>query len=293
MSQARIHDQGYRRFEGERLGVSSAIFGLITHAIQRVLGLRRPLKSKILPGLVLAISFAPAIVFIGLAALLSGTDVAEEILPEYSDYYGFIVIGVLLFTAFVAPEVLCTDRTSGMLSLYLSSPLTRDTYVLAKAAAVVSVLLTVTVAPLLLLLVAYTLEGEGPGGVLDFIELFARILAGGTAAALMPAAVSLGISSLTSRRSFASAGIIVALVAGSIVANVLTEPTGLDLDPLFGLFDLFGLPFELAVRILGDRSTDGALSRLDDPAIVAGNLGWILVFALVTRFQYQRVAVDR
>lgn len=293
MSEARIHDQGYRRFEGERLGVSSAIVGLITHAIQRVLGLRRPLKSKILPGLVLAISFAPAIVFIGLAALLSGTDVAEEILPGYSDYYGFIVIGVLLFAAFVAPEVLCTDRTSGMLSLYLSSPLTRDTYVLAKAAAVVSVLLTVTVAPLLLLLVAYTLEGEGPGGVLDFIELFARIVAAGTAAALMPASVSLGISSLTSRRSFASAGIIVVLVAGSIVANVLTEPTGLDLDPIFGLFDLFGLPFELAVRILGERSTDGALSRLDDPAIVAGNVGWIVVFGLLTRFQYQRVAVDR
>ena len=32
---------------------------------------------------------------------------------------------VLVFTAFVAPEILCTDRRSGMLGLYLASPLRR------------------------------------------------------------------------------------------------------------------------------------------------------------------------
>ena len=40
---------------------------------------------------------------------------------------------VLVFVAFVAPEVLCPDRRTGMLGLYLASPLTRDTYLVGKA----------------------------------------------------------------------------------------------------------------------------------------------------------------
>ena len=36
--------------------------------------------------------------------------------------------------AFVAPEALCTDRRTGMLGLYLASPLTRDSYLVAKVA---------------------------------------------------------------------------------------------------------------------------------------------------------------
>ena len=64
-------------------------------------------------------------------------------LPTYGEYYGFIVSAIIVFVAFVAPEVLCTDRRTGMLGLYLASPLTRDTYLLAKAIAVAVVLATV------------------------------------------------------------------------------------------------------------------------------------------------------
>ena len=293
MTEARIHDQGYRRYEGERLGVSSAMSGLIVHALQRVLGLRRPLKSKLVPGLVLLIAFLPAVVFIGLAALLRDSNVADDILPSYPDYYGFIGIAVLLFVAFVAPEVICTDRNSGMLSLYLASPLTRDTYIVAKAAAVVVVLLMVTTAPQILLLVAYSLEGAGPGGVLDFIELFGRILVAGVAAAMMPAALSLAIASFTKRRAFASAAIVVTLLASPALAAALTEPDALGFDSRFGLIDLFGLPFEFAVRLLGSRSTGGWFATIDTSWVVAGSLGWTLLFAAVLRFSYQQVAADR
>lgn len=292
MTEARIHDQGYRRYEGERLGVSSAMTGLVAHALQRVLGLRRPLKSKLLPGLVLVVAFLPAIVFIGLAAFLNNPDFVDE-LPSYPDYYGFIGFAVLLFVAFVAPEVLCTDRNSGMLSLYLASPLTRDSYVLAKAASVVLVLLTVTTAPQLLLLVAYTLEGAGPGGILDFLELLGRILAAGVAAAIVPAALSLAISSFTKRRAFAGAAIVVVLLASPVLALALTDPEALDLDDRFGLVDTFGLSFELAVRILGSRSTDGWFAAMDTGWVVLGAAAWTVAFLAVLRFSYQRVAVDR
>ena len=63
-----------------------------------------------------------------------------------------------------APEVLCPDRRTGMLGLYLASPLTRDTYLLAKAAAVAGAARLVTLGPPLLLLVAFILQGLGPDG---------------------------------------------------------------------------------------------------------------------------------
>ena len=85
----------------------------------------------------------------------------------------------MIFTSFVAPEVLCTDRRTGMLGLYLASPLDRNTYLVSKAAAVASVLAVVTTGPQLLMLVAYALIGDGPGGPLDYVVVVLRILLAG------------------------------------------------------------------------------------------------------------------
>jgi len=294
VTEARIHDQGYRRYEGERRGVGAAMTTLAIHAIQRVLGLKRRATAKIMPVISIGLAFIPAVVFIVLAALLGDVDlVADEILPSYGEYYGFITFSVLLFTAFVAPEALCTDRRSGMLSLYLSSPLTRDTYLLAKAGAVFTVMLTVTMGPQLLLLVAYTMEGRGPDGIIDFFELLGRIVAGGIGAALLPTMMSLGISSLTTRRAFASAAIAVGALASGIIVSALTEPTGADLTDYIGMADLLGLPFEFANRMLGERSDEGATATLGTGIIVLANVGWAALFAIIARVQYQRVAVER
>ena len=49
MTEARIHDAGYRRYTGVRLGPSQAIRSLTRHTAQRVMGLRRPARYKALP----------------------------------------------------------------------------------------------------------------------------------------------------------------------------------------------------------------------------------------------------
>ena len=160
MTQAQIHDRGNLSYDGPRHGTRRAMMNLSYHTMQRVLGLKRSNWQKVLPALALLIAFIPAIVFIGIAAFLPR---GEELgLDSTADYYGIITGALFLFTAFVAPEAVCTDRRSGMLGLYLASPLNRDTYLAAKVASIAAVLGTMTLGPPLLMLIAYTLADAGP-----------------------------------------------------------------------------------------------------------------------------------
>jgi ABC-2 type transport system permease protein len=131
-----------------------------------------------------------------------------------------------VFVALVGPEVLCPDRRDGMLGLYLASPLTRDTYLLAKALAVVPVIAIVTVGPPLLLLVGRTFADAGPDSIADFLGILVRVVASGLAISAAYTAISLAAASLTDRRAVASAGVILLLLVSSVATNVLVELGG-------------------------------------------------------------------
>ena len=119
-AEARILDRGYRRYEGERRGVGASVRSLVIHSVQRAFGLRRTVWAKILPALAVAIAYVPAIVFVGLVALFGTRRITTTDSPTYGQYYGYIVSAIIVFVAFVAPEVLCTDRRTGMLGIYLA-----------------------------------------------------------------------------------------------------------------------------------------------------------------------------
>jgi ABC-2 type transport system permease protein len=214
-----------------------------------------------------------------------------EILPTYSEYYGFISAAILVFTAFVAPELLCTDRRTGMLGLYLASPLTRDTYLLAKAIAVGLVLALVTLGPPLFMLIARTVAGSGPEGPGDVITLFARIVVAGAAVAVLPGALSLAVSSVTTRKAVASAAIILILIGSAAVANSLVEATDVTENVL--LLDLFNLPFELAQRVYGTTSPDSDYSMVSGEAIVAAYVAWTVALGGFVLWRYRKITVTR
>ena len=289
---ARIVDRGYRRYEGPRTGRAGAVRALTVHSVQRALGLRRSAGQKVLPLLAAGIAYVPAIVFVGMSVLIKDTLVANtNIVPTYSEYCSFISAAIVVFSAFVAPELLCPDRRTGMLGLYLASPLTRNTYLAGKAMAVVLLLTVVTLGPPLLMLVANTLIGEGPGGPSGVLELFGRIVLGGLVVAVLQAALSLAVASTTTRKAVASAGVILVLLASTVVSDALVEGAGA--APELFCLDLLQLPFELVRRVYGDVSPDHLVATIPTSTLVAAYVGWTALFAGITWVRYHRLAVDR
>lgn len=295
MSTARIVDRSYRPYEGARGGVGTSMLTVVKHSIQRSLGIKRTIWQKVLPAFTIAISFIPAIVYIGLAALIPADNRPDDLLPSYAEYYGFITTGLVVFTSFVAPEVLCTDRRTGMLGLYLASPLDRNTYLISKAAAVASVLAVVTMGPQLLMLVAYALIGDGPGGPLDYLVLVLRILLAGLSVSVLYTALSLAVSSFTARRAAASATIILMLLTSAIFVSSLTDQEGgAGWSPNLVVFDFITLPLALVFHIFGEaEQIDRPYDDVSRTVLLLANLAWIVLFATITRWRYQKMTVTR
>lgn len=283
----RIYEGGYRKYDGERLGPSAAVLSVMRQTIQRVLGLRRPARSKVLPFLSVILAYLPALVFVGVVALLP-KQVNEDFLPDYSHYYGFITAAILLFVIFTAPEALCPDRRSRVLSLYLAAPLTRTTYLLAKAAAVATVLTFVTLGPPLLLLIGRALQGQGPDGPIGFLTVFARIAGAGLVMAAFYTAVSMAVASLTDRRAFAAGGTLLAIIGTSIMAGILVE--ALKLSESFYLANLNVPPLELVARIFGEP---GELGHVDTWLVAAAVAAWTAAGFGLAWWRYQRLRVTR
>jgi len=288
---ARILERGYRRYTGERQGQAHAVRSVIAHTLRRILGLRRPARAKVLPFLAISFAYMPAIVFVGIIALfgrLGGREQARQIIPAYSDYYGFIISAIVLFVAFVAPEALCPDRRSRVLSLYLASPLTRLTYLAAKGVAIAIVLAAVTIGPPLLLLLGLVLQGAGPDGFVDFLRVLIRILESGVLFTLLFTALSFGVASLTDRRAVAAAATLFTLIGSGIATGILVLV--LDLPSGFVVFNLIRSATELVIRIHGENSIVTSVPTL---VLVVGNATWIAVFAGIAVVRYQRLQVTR
>jgi ABC-2 type transport system permease protein len=265
--EARIFDRGYRRYEGERRGVRGAFFTLYLATLQRILGLRRGAKAKILPVLTIGIAYLPAIVVIGVSVMFPKR--LDRILPDYHEYYGTIITAILLFVAFVAPEALCPDRRYKILGVYLSSPLSRLSYVVAKFAAVFTVLCAVTLGPVVLLVIAKSFLDVGPAFV-DLPILLLRVLGAGIALSAFFSAVSLAIASMTDRKGFASAGFVLLTIVSQVVGAVIGREGGSG-DRRFGpqssgvLVSVVRTPSILAEQIYGktvDRITFGLIPTL-------------------------------
>jgi ABC-2 type transport system permease protein len=290
---ARIFDVGYRAYNGPRNAPAWALVTVWRHTVQRVLGLHRPFRHKVLPGIALLIAFLPAVVFVGISAYLPALRVLTEILPSYGEYVGVITMALALFASLVAPEALCTDRRSGMLDLYLAGPLDVKRYLAAKWAAVVAVMSVMTIGPQLFLVASYTVVSGGPslGGA---PLLLLRIVVSGVGVALFYTAAAMGISSLTTRRAVAAVATVLVLLIPPIAVGVAVESSGAP-DQLALLTP--GVATEYAFRVFGEtRDPVGhgpPIARVSTGLVLAGLAGWILLGGAVCLSSYRRQGARR
>ena len=298
---AQIIDQGYRSYDGPRTGLQGSIRSVVRYSVRHTLGLGRTARHKILPWLAVVIAIVPALVFVGLAVVLDIDMIEDQILPDYHEYYGFISVALLFYCAIVVPDILVADRRNGMLQMYMSTPLQQWSYLTAKALAVALTLAVITVGPVLFLLVAYTIEGSGPEGLVDWLKIFVRIVAAGAAISAAFTAASLAVASLTDRRIFATVGVLVLLWGGGALTFALVG--GAEIAEQIYAFDLGGISDELKQRIYaaeppptpgdGDFNPLYNRSQLSTPFVAAANLAWVALGAGVVWWRYRRLALSR
>lgn len=282
---AQILERGYRHYDGVRLGRAGAVRTVWAYSLQRMLGLRRSVWAKLLPAGVIFIAYVPAIVFVGVVALAGNDPTVAANMPGYADYYSYVVLAVILFASFSAPDVVCPDRRSGMLGLYLASPLSRTDYLLAKAAAIATGLATVTIGPQLLLLVANTMQDHGRGST---PSMALRIVVAGAVVSVLLTTVTMAISSFTDRRGFAGAAIILTFLASGIVGAGVAES-----HPAAGLIGVAdALPEALTTRIFGVTSR-GPSAGVGTFTVWAVGVAVTVGAVAVTWIRYRRLEVTR
>jgi ABC-2 type transport system permease protein len=284
VSDARILDRGYRKYDGERSGVSGAVRSVAWHTTRSILGLGRKGRHKVFPIIVAIVAFVPATVFLSVTVLFGG--IADDVRPEYWEFFGFAFMAALVFTAFVAPEAIVRDRRDGMFSLYLSTPLTKPTYLLAKGIAVVGTLWLIVGAPVIMAFIGYTSQGLGPDGFPAWLGVAFRLLLAGLFISVVYTAISLAASSLTDRRAFASVAVIMVLLGLSIAINVMVDEGGA--SQTLRMFEPLNVPAELAARMFGGRGE--GYEDVSTMSVVAGNLIWLVGSCGVITARYRKLA---
>ena len=307
-----IHDIGYQRYEGPREGRRRALIALWIDGMRTALGLGRGTKAKILPLLLIASAILPAAILVIIASVSSGPLVPGAP-SNHAVYDTIVLVLVMLLSAIIAPELLCADRRSQVLQLYLVRPLSPADYLAGRWLAFLTIVLGLVYVGQSVLFVGLTLNAEVP---LDYVREnwldVPRFLAAGAIGSIFATTIPLAVAGFASRRAYAAAFVIGLIFISSAVANPLAacterqtrmednvvvlercEPVTGEYAKWIGLLDLGSAPGHLNGNILGwVEPSELSLQVAELPAAVP--IAWYLVLtvgpALLLWRRYQRIA---
>jgi ABC-2 type transport system permease protein len=252
-----IHDIGYQRYEGIRLGRGYGVRSLWLHSLRTAYGVGRTAKAKIFPWLVVAIAASVAVVVTAIRAATG-----EQVLP-YLDFPESVFPLIVLFAAVAAPELVSRELRTGVLSLYFSRPLRRSDYGLAKLAALVSAIWLLLAGPMLVMFLGGVFSVDGWGAVWEEIGDFLLGLLFAAFNALVIGSIALLIASLVGRRAVSAGAIVAAFLVTTPIVGVLSAVDDETSHQLAGLFS----PATLVVGVRTWLSGDA------DEGIDIGNFG--------------------
>jgi ABC-2 type transport system permease protein len=209
-----IHDIGFRHYDGPRLGRGYLLRSLYVESLKGAYGIGRSAKSKVMPILLLAVMVFPALII----ALVAGLTNADKLPLAYTSYALDLSTAISVFVAAQCPATVSRDLRFRVMPLYLSRPLSRSDYVLAKYAAMSTALFVLMAVPLVVLYagallskLAFWTQTRGLLTGLVGVVLFSLVLAG----------IGLFIASITPRRGFGIAAIITVLLIVGVVSAIL------------------------------------------------------------------------
>lgn len=246
-----IHDIGYQRYEGPRLGRGYGMRALFVHSVRSAYGLGRSAWAKLLPFAVLGFASLTSLILV-----VINTQLPEPVI-DYVGIASTFTYAATVFVAVVAPELVSVDLRSNLLQLYLSRPLRRRDYALTKLAALAAATFVLFAIPMFIMFLGMAFNTDtGIGGVFDELGGLSQGLVAGLIHSALLAALALPLASLSGRRVFAS-GMIIALflLTTPISASIQAFGEGA-LQNLGGLFDpasllngvdqwLFGLQIDI------------------------------------------------
>ncbi|GHB02909.1 ABC transporter permease [Streptomyces termitum] len=198
---SRIHNIGYRSYEGPRLGRAYARRSLYSQSLRGAYGLGRSAKSKVLPMLLAAVMFIPALIMVSISVYLE----AKTLFWEYTQYAVFLQLVIAVFLASQAPQSVSRDLRFRTVPLYFSRPIERVDYVLAKYGAMSSALFILTATPLVIMWIGSMLAK------MDFAEqarMFGQGLVSVAVLSVLYGGIGLVMAAFTPRRGFGVAAVI-------------------------------------------------------------------------------------
>jgi ABC-2 type transport system permease protein len=213
-----IHDLGYRRYDGPRLGRGHITAALAWHSFRAAFGLGRGAKAKVVPVIAFVALCLPAVVNAfamsrGNARLI-GYDTYQPVLRD---------LVMTIFVAVQAPELVSRDLRSRVLPLYFSRPIRTIDYPLAKYVAFTAACLVMIDVPVLLLYFGTIVNVHGGAAVWAQTKALIPGLLVGLMWSVVLAAISLFLASLTGRRAFATGAVAIFFLLTFTLAEILLQ----------------------------------------------------------------------
>jgi ABC-2 type transport system permease protein len=188
-----IHDQGYRRYRGEKAR-SGTGWIVITRA-----GLRTFFAKRALLGLLLVAWFP---FFVRAVQIYAAANLpqARFLAPTAETFRQFLdqqQIFMFFITVYVGAGLIANDRRANALQIYLSKPLTRAEYIFGKLAILMIFLVLVTWLPAIVLLIVQISFAGNFTFLKNNLFLFPAITVFSFVQVTMVAAAMLALSSLS------------------------------------------------------------------------------------------------
>jgi ABC-type transport system involved in multi-copper enzyme maturation permease subunit len=217
-----IHDQGYRRYAGERRARDRRWLVIARAGIVERLRERRFLALMLMAWLLFLVRAVQ--LYIGTTFVR-----ASFLAPSDETFHSFLSqqrLFVFFITIYAGAGLIASDRQANALQLYLSKPIARHDYIAGKLATLATLLTAVTWVPAMMLLALQVLFS----GSLEFVFSHPRLVPAITITSLLQVALAsmtmLALSSLSRSRRFAAMLYALVVIFAGAIVRVLQTATG-------------------------------------------------------------------